>query len=408
MGKYLTKSADTLKFAPPVEGERRQAQLKFRPASNDELKALGENLPDGYVAGWASTNDLDLYRHRVMKGAFSEAIQKRGLTGPRGIKLLVGHDWNRVAGVIKKLEYRGTDLWIEAQLNLNIGYAKDAYEAAKMVGGLSFSVGFMLQDYAVKGNQEDGEWLQIDKGDLYEVSVVPFPGNEEATMTFIKDASGQQIENANTPAWKSGAARNLPINDTRPWDGAAARARIFAAAGFDDDNPDAEMARRAFLVYDSANPTLRGGYKLPFADIVDGRMTALSSGIRAAASRLPQTDGLSADVRREARAVIESYENRMENLSADGDDDDIVELSAVSEFEKVLIASGLLKGGRRDAKRVTLLVKANLALFQKTEPGPAPEPTPENDPPRLAAETVHAFKEALANMRKSLERASQS
>lgn len=179
-------SAHLKKFSQPQDGERLVSQLKFKPASKAELKALGDNLPDGFVAGWASTDDMDLYRHRVMAGAFQEAINERGLTGPRGIKLLVNHDWRKVSGVIKKLEYRGGNLWIEAQLNLNVTYAKDAYEAAKMVGGLSFSVGFMLEKYAVEGDEENGEWLRIDKGDLYEVSVVPFPANEDAQMTFIK------------------------------------------------------------------------------------------------------------------------------------------------------------------------------------------------------------------------------
>ena len=72
MGIYLTKNAPLEKFAPPQEGEQRVAQVKFRPASAAELKALGENLPEGYVAGWASTDDMDLYRHKVMAGAFAE------------------------------------------------------------------------------------------------------------------------------------------------------------------------------------------------------------------------------------------------------------------------------------------------------------------------------------------------
>lgn len=273
MGIFLTKSADLLKFAPPVDGERRTANLKFKPASAAELKALGEDLPDGYVAGWASTDDLDLYRHKVMRGAFSESIQERGLTGPRGIKLLIGHNWNQVAGVIKVLEYRGSRLWIEAQLNLNIGYAKDAYEAAKMVGGLSFSVGFMLEKYAVEGDEENGEWLRIDKGDLFEVSVVPFPGNEEATMTFIKNAD------------------------------------------------------------------------------------------------------------------------------------------SVAGFEKIIVKFLADEGitiGRNLARRLTQVVKANAALFQKGPADPASLPAPENAPPVLAVEKVRALSDALAKARELLETPARS
>lgn len=192
--RYLTKSAPVQKFAPPEAGVMRRACVKFRPATDAELKALGDEIPEGYVAGWASTKDLDLYRHRVQPDAFQESISTRGLTGPKGVKLLINHDWHKPAGAIKKLEYRGGDLWIEAQMNLEISYARDMYHAAKMQGGLSFSVGFMLEKYGVEGDEETGEWLRIDKGDLFEVSVVPFPANEEATMTFVKGLTADAVE----------------------------------------------------------------------------------------------------------------------------------------------------------------------------------------------------------------------
>lgn len=275
MLRYLTKSAPTLKFAPPEAGVMRRAHVKFRPASDVELKALGDDLPDGYVAGWASTKDLDAYRHRVQPGAFQESISARGLSGPKGVKLLINHDWTKPAGVIKKLEYRNGDLWIEAQMNLEISYARDMYQAAKMQGGLSFSVGFMLDKYSVEGDSDQGgEWLRIDKGDLFEVSVVPFPANEEATMTFIK--------------------------------------------------------------------------------------------------------GLAAD-------VVEPPDD----------------LATVAEFEKHIIAAGIALS-RNEARRLTQVVKANIALFQK-EPGgtPAAPPAPLN-PPVLAAEKLLDLKRLAEQMKQTL------
>ncbi|UPT53279.1 prohead protease [Synechococcus phage Ssp-JY38] len=168
-------------------GTKRFASLKFQPLARDELvKLLGDDIPDGYVAGWASTADIDEYNHKVIPGAFASSIEERGLRGPKGIKLLIGHDWQRLGGEIKVLEYRGTRLWIEAQLALNVGYVRDAYEVAKMVGGTNFSVGFMLQDYSFKETDDGVEYLEIARGDLFEVSIVPFPGNQEATMEFIK------------------------------------------------------------------------------------------------------------------------------------------------------------------------------------------------------------------------------
>lgn len=161
------------------------SMMKFAPASEAELKALG-SVPDGYVAGWASTPDVDSYHHIVAPGAFDDAIKARGINGPRGIKLLIGHEWSKLAGRIIALENRAERLWIEAQLNLEITYVKDAYLAMKDVGGINFSVGFMLQDWEYKELPSGVEVLQINRGDLYEVSAVPFPGNEECTMDFIK------------------------------------------------------------------------------------------------------------------------------------------------------------------------------------------------------------------------------
>lgn len=183
---FLTKEAPAI----PERGDRQEMAVKFRPATEAEIKAIGEDLPDGYVAGWASTSDLDHYRHIVENGAFEESIAEKGLNGPRGIKLLAQHKADKIAGKIVKLEYRPQGLWIEAQLNLNISYVRDLYEAAKMQGGLSFSVGFFLEDYEVVYKDDEYDHLRIYKGELIEVSVVTFPGNDAAEMTFIKSTDG--------------------------------------------------------------------------------------------------------------------------------------------------------------------------------------------------------------------------
>lgn len=162
------------------------------PANDDELKqvrkALGDEIPDGYIAGWASTMDLDSYRDVVVPGAFDASIKARGLTGPKGIKLLLNHNWTQLAGVIKVLETRQGKLWIEAQLNLDVEYVEDMYSNIKMIGGLSFSVGFFLQEYNIRQDEQNRDYFELVKGDLFEVSVVPFPANSEAVMEFVKSS----------------------------------------------------------------------------------------------------------------------------------------------------------------------------------------------------------------------------
>lgn len=194
LNQFLTKNAPLTKKAPLHAKEQKvpqHADLKFMAASDAEIKALGD-IPDGYIAGWASTNSIDSYGHVIETGAFAEAIEKRGLRGPTSIKLLINHLWTQPGGAITKLEYRGDRLWIEAQLELGIGYVKEAYLAAKAIGGTNFSVGFFVKDYDWRGS--DGqEILHITKGDLFEVSMVPFPGNEECTMEFLKGAGAETL-----------------------------------------------------------------------------------------------------------------------------------------------------------------------------------------------------------------------
>ena len=118
-------------------------------------------------------------------------------------------------------------------------------------------------------------------------------------------------------AWVIGADTDLPLNETLRWDGPGAARRVFELAMFDSDEPDYELARRAFLVYDDERPELRGSYKLGIADVIDGELYVLSSGLRAAASRLPQTADLDEDIVNEARAIIDYYVAEMQDDEED-------------------------------------------------------------------------------------------
>jgi HK97 family phage prohead protease len=144
---------------------------------------------------------------------------------------------------------------------------------------------------------------RYSKSGLMEFSFVSVPANPGASI--IARAAGDK-----EPNWKCGASRNLPIDMDSAWDGPEAEGGIFGQADFESDSPDTTFARKGFLAYDSGNPDLKGSYKLPFAKVVDGRLTAFASGIRAAASRLPQAD-LPEDVATKARAVLDFYEGKM-------------------------------------------------------------------------------------------------
>src|SRR5215471_1144553 len=117
--------------------------------------------------------------------------------------------------------------------------------------------------------------------------------------------------------WVCGASRDLPLAETeRAWDGSAAAKHMLDKAniGVDNDNGgQPNLAKRGFLIYDAANGDLRGSYSCPFADFIDGTLKAIPSGLRAAASRLPQVTDVSQTTKDRARGVLDAYFGRMEN-----------------------------------------------------------------------------------------------
>jgi len=77
-----------------------------------------------------------------------------------------------------------------------------------------------------------------------------------------------------------GGAKDLPINDRTEWDANAAVARMRKLAGGPDkDNINWDKYRRGFVWYDSKDKENFGAYKLPFADVVNGKLTAIWGGV---------------------------------------------------------------------------------------------------------------------------------
>lgn len=112
-------------------------------------------------------------------------------------------------------------------------------------------------------------------------------------------------------SWKVGAGRGMMIMDGDPeWSGSEAAKSVFDACGFDGDNPDMMMARKAFLLFNSAAPKLKGSYKVPIAKWSDGKLMVVPAGLRNAASRLPQVKGVPKDVIDRAQKVLDSYKKK--------------------------------------------------------------------------------------------------
>src|SRR5215471_964186 len=141
------------------------------------------------------------------------------------------------------------------------------------------------------------------------------PSKSDITTWIARMREG--LDKLKAERWVCGASRDLPLAETeRAWDGSAAAKHMLDKAniGVDNDNGgQPNLAKRGFLIYDAANGDLRGSYSCPFADFIDGTLKAIPSGLRAAASRLPQVTDVSQATKDRARGVLDAYFGRMEN-----------------------------------------------------------------------------------------------
>lgn len=144
-----------------------------------ELKALDDSA--GTFKGYGSVfGTIDSYNEAVDKGAFSESLKKNGLPA-----LLWQHRSDNVIGVYTKAEEDEKGLYIEGHLNMETQQGREAYALLKQGALNGLSIGF--RPLVEEVNKETGV-VHIKKLRLYEVSIVTFPANEDATVDSVKSA----------------------------------------------------------------------------------------------------------------------------------------------------------------------------------------------------------------------------
>lgn len=114
--------------------------------------------------------------------------------------------------------------------------------------------------------------------------------------------------------WKACGDMELPLAErNRAWDSHRAEKRIFEWADW-ENNPSFVQTQRGFLVCDRDALENMTAYKLPFADVIDGRLKAVPRGIFAVAHMLQGARhkiDLPDEVIEEIRKSIESYYRKM-------------------------------------------------------------------------------------------------
>jgi uncharacterized protein len=139
------------------------------------------SMRSGIIAGYASLFDqIDLSGDAVVRGAFRDSLKRRGA---RGIKMLFQHDPCQPIGVWQAITEDEQGLFVRGQLNPHVEYARNIWALVCQGAVEGLSIGFKA-DRAVK-NPRSGI-RQLERVDLWEVSVVTFPMLPQAKVRAVR------------------------------------------------------------------------------------------------------------------------------------------------------------------------------------------------------------------------------
>lgn len=133
------------------------------------------------ISGYASVFDfVDHQNDLVEKGAFENVLAQK-------TKLLWQHDYSKPIGTIKRIFEDNYGLKVEAEINNDVHYGKEAASLIKQKAIEGLSVGFHLEEF----NFNDKGVRIIKKAKLLEVSIVTFPANSKAGIMEVKSLNNK-------------------------------------------------------------------------------------------------------------------------------------------------------------------------------------------------------------------------
>ena len=141
-----------------------------------EIKVVDEasRTIEGYGAVFGN---VDSYGDIIMPGAFANSLKKA-----RKPRMLCQHQWDKVIGVWDEVREDARGLYLKGTL-AKTPLADEYYELLKMQAIDGFSIGYTT----IESEKQDDKRL-LKEVDLWEVSIVTFPANEEARVTGVKSS----------------------------------------------------------------------------------------------------------------------------------------------------------------------------------------------------------------------------
>lgn len=161
-----------------------------------EVKATPEGVIEGYGSVYGNS---DLGDDVVMAGAFDES-----LASDRRPKMLYQHDPSQVLGVWEEMTSDERGLRLKGRIATRTQLGRDVAELAAMGAIDGLSIGFNVVE-----DEWEGRTRYIKKADLWEVSVVTFPMNQEARIDATKAASMQKRDFERVLTQDAGLSRTV-------------------------------------------------------------------------------------------------------------------------------------------------------------------------------------------------------
>lgn len=153
-----------------------------------QMKADG--LADGQFTGYAAVFDnKDSYGDVIRKDAFADSLATYGENGA-GIPCYWSHQMsNPLMCIGETVEAREDDrgLFVKVQLDLDTEMGAQVHRLIKAGRVNQMSFAFDIEDYAFAESDELGEYMELRKLKLHEVSVVQVGANQETELLDVKD-----------------------------------------------------------------------------------------------------------------------------------------------------------------------------------------------------------------------------
>lgn len=150
----------------------------------------------GKIAGFFSTYEKtpDSYGDIIEPGAFTKTIEKRKASG-HPFPLCWNHDFSSVIGVVDSVEEKEIGPYIEASF-LDTALAQDVRKMVQSGAVYQFSFAYDVLSWREPTAEEKKMGVQnvLQEVEVFEVSVVTVPANQNAVVTDIKGAIEAEIK----------------------------------------------------------------------------------------------------------------------------------------------------------------------------------------------------------------------